>query len=267
MRNSRAISHILYIWGSGESMNTNKTVLVTGAARGIGRAIAIKFAEEEYNVLANYNNSDNMANSLYKSALEKGYKLKVYKADVSKREEVKEMVKYCLSEFKSLDIVINNSGITNIKLFTETSEQEWDTIVNTNLKGTFNVCQEALRQCMINKKEGSIINISSVFGITGGSTEVSYSAAKAGVIGMSKALAKELALSNINVNVIAPGAIATDMLYDNYTEEDLEIVKQEIPMNRFGRVEDIAELAYFLASDNAKYITGQVISPNGGSLV
>lgn len=244
-----------------------KTVLITGAARGIGKEIAISFAEAGYNVLVNYNNSEKMADIVYSKLVEQGYNVRKYKADVSNREEVNKMIEYCLCEFGSIDVLVNNAGITKTCLFTEITEKGWDRQIDVNLKGVFNVTQEALRRFMINQKDGAVINISSIDGISGAACEVAYSAAKAAVIGMTKALAKELAMSNITVNVIAPGAISTDMLHDNYSEEDLEIVKSEIPMGRFGLPKEIAELALFLASDKARYITGQVISPNGGSVI
>lgn len=245
----------------------SKTVIVTGGARGIGKEIVKKFAENGYNVLINYNQSEKMAKVLYEELSSKGYSVKIFKANVAVRDEVIEMVSYCLREFKSIDIVVNNAGITNTNIFTEITNNKWNEIIDTNLNGVFNVSQETLRRYMINAKNGSIINISSVDGISGASCEVAYSASKSAVIGMTKALAKELAMSNITVNAIAPGAIITDMLEDNYTEEDLEIVKDEIPMKRFGTPKEIAELVYFLASENARYITGQVISPNGGSVI
>lgn len=245
----------------------SKTVIVTGGARGIGKEIVKKFAENGYNVLINYNQSEKMAKVLCEELSSKGYSVKIFKANVAVRDEVIEMVSYCLREFKSIDIVVNNAGITNTNIFTEITNNKWNEIIDTNLNGVFNVSQETLRRYMINAKNGSIINISSVDGISGASCEVAYSASKSAVIGMTKALAKELAMSNITVNAIAPGAIITDMLEDNYTEEDLEIVKDEIPMKRFGTPKEIAELVYFLASENARYITGQVISPNGGSVI
>ena len=245
----------------------SKTLLVTGAARGIGKEIAMLFAEQGYNVLLNYNSSEKMAEVVYNKLFEQGYNVRKYKADVSNREEVNKMMEYCLSEFGSIDVLVNNAGITKTNLFTEITEKSWDRQIDVNLKGVFNVTQEALRRYMINKKDGTVINIASIDGISGASCEVTYSASKAAVIGMTKALAKELAMSNITVNVIAPGAISTDMLHDNYSEEDLEIVKSEIPMGRFGLPKEIAELALFLASDKARYITGQVISPNGGSVI
>lgn len=244
-----------------------KTVLITGGARGIGKEIVKIFASKGYNVLINYNRSKRMSEILCEAMQGEGYCVKSFKADVSNRDEVNEMIKYCLDEFGSIDIVINNAGITEVNMFTEIANEKWNKIIDVNLNGVFNVTQEALKQYMISKKDGAIINISSIDGIVGASCEVAYSASKSAVIGLTKALAKELAMSNITVNAIAPGAIITDMLIDNYAEEDLEVVKEEIPMRRFGKPEEIAELAYFLASDKARYITGQVISPNGGSVV
>lgn len=245
----------------------SKTVLVTGAARGIGKEIAKIFAKNKYNVLINYNKSSKMAEITANKLIEQGYNVKIFKADVSNRTEVNNMITYCIKEFGSLDVVVNNAGITNTSMFTEMTTKSWNDIMDINLNGVFNVTQEALKQYMINHKNGSIINISSIDGIVGSSCEVAYSASKSAIIGFTKALAKELALSNITVNAIAPGAISTDMLYDNYEEDDLECVRKEIPMQRFGTAEEIAELVYFLASEKARYITGQVISPNGGSVV
>ena len=245
----------------------SRTVLVTGAARGIGKKIAEIFAQNGYNVLINYNNSEKMAEVTYKNMQEKGYNVKLFKADVSNREEVIAMVEYCLKEFGAIDVIVNNAGITSTNLFSDITVEKWNRIIDVNLNGTFNVTQEALKRYMLGNKNGAIINISSVDGIVGAACEVAYSASKSAIIGMTKALAKELALSNITVNVVAPGAISTDMLNDNYSEEDLEIVKEEIPMKRFGTTEEIANLVCFLASDKARYITGQVISPNGGSVI
>ena len=244
-----------------------KTVIITGASKGIGKEIAEVFAENGYNVLINYNKSSNMANVTYKKLQEKGYNVKLFKADISDRNEVNDMIEYCLKEFKTIDVVINNAGITNTNLLTDISIDSWNEVLNVNINGTFNVTQEALKQYMISNKNGSIINISSIDGMVGASCEVAYSTSKSAVIGMTKALAKELAMSNITVNAIAPGAISTDMLSDNYTEEDLDIVRSEIPMRRFGRAREVADLAFFLASEKARYITGQVISPNGGSVI
>jgi len=244
-----------------------KTVLVTGGARGIGKEIVKIFAKRGYNVLINYNQSSKMAEILYNNLQNEGCNVRIFKANVACRSEVNEMVKYCLNEFNSIDIVVNNAGITDTNMFTEITDEKWNKVMDINLNGVFNVTQETLKQYMISKKDGVIINISSIDGITGSSCEVAYSASKSAVIGLTKALAKELAMSNITVNAIAPGAINTDMLDDNYSEEDLDLVKEEIPMKRFGTPVEIAELVYFLASDNARYITGQVISPNGGSVI
>jgi len=244
-----------------------KTVIITGASRGIGKEISKIFAKNGYNVLINYNKSSKMAEIFCKKLKDAGHNVKTFKADVANREEVNSMIEYCLKEFGSIDVLINNAGITYTNLFTEISLEKWNEIMNINLNGVFNVTQEVLKKYMLSNKDGSIINISSIDGISGSSCEVAYSASKSAVIGMTKALAKELAMSNITVNTIAPGAISTDMLHDNYDESDLEIVKDEIPMKRFGTPEEIAYLAYFLASDKARYITGQVISPNGGSVI
>jgi len=244
-----------------------KTVLVTGGARGIGKEIVKIFAKNGYNVLVNYNQSCKMAEMLCETLQKEGLSVKSFKADVTNRAEVNDMIKYCLEQFKSIDIVINNAGITDTNIFTDITENKWKQVIDINLNGVFNVTQEALKQYMISEKNGAIINISSIDGIAGASCEVAYSASKSAIIGMTKALAKELAMSNITVNAVAPGAVNTDMLQDNYTEEDLELVKEEIPMRRFGMPDEIAEIVYFLASDKARYITGQVISPNGGSVI
>ena len=154
-----------------------------------------------------------------------------------------------------------------VGLFTDMTEEDWNKIVAVNLTGVYNVTQSALKNIMINAKTGTIINISSMWGITGGSCEVAYSATKAGVIGLTKALAKELALSNITVNAIAPGIIATDMMYNNYTEKEIEEMIHEIPLGRLGTPIEVANLALYLASDNARFMTGQVIGLNGGSVI
>lgn len=243
-----------------------KTILITGAAKGIGEAIARKFASLEYNVLVNYNTSEKKALSLKEELLEKGYNVDIYKADVSKREEVNNMISYCLKRFDTLDVVINNSGICEYKLFTDITNSDIEKMLSTTVIGTFNVTQEALNKYMINKKNGVIINISSIWGMVGASCEVNYSTAKAGIIGMTKALAKELGMSNIRVNAIAPGCIDTDML-SGLSLDTINSLKEEIPLGKIGKVEDIANTAAFLASEEASYITGQVISPNGGMVI
>lgn len=242
-----------------------KTALVTGASRGIGKAIATLFAENGYNVLINYNNSEQEALDLYNELKSRGFSVDTYKADVSKKEEVNLMVNYCIGQFEGIDVLVNNAGISKTNLFTDISYEEWDEVISTNLNSVFYVTKKAL-QYMIPQMSGKIINISSIWGMVGGSYEVHYSTSKAAIIGMSKALAKELGPSNIQVNCIAPGVIQTDML-DNIEDYALEVLRQETPLMRLGTVEDIANCALFLASNKSNFITGQVISPNGGFVI
>lgn len=244
---------------------SNKTVLITGASRGIGRATARLFAQNNYNVLINYNKSEKEAYSLLKELKDSGYSADIYKADVSNPFEVNLMVKHCIGTFGKIDVLINNAGIATARLFTDITHEEWNEMINTNLNSVFYTTQASLKY-MISEHAGKIINISSIWGMVGGSLEVHYSTSKAAIIGMSKALAKELGPSNIQVNCIAPGAIQTDML-KNVSEEVLEGLKEETPLMRLGTPEDIANCALFLASDNASFITGQVISPNGGFVI
>lgn len=244
-----------------------KTVLVTGGSRGIGKAIVYAFANSGYNVILNYNQSEQSARNIVEDLKDCKGIVEMFKADVSNREEVDAMVEYVTKEFGGIDVVVNNAGISHVGLFTEIDEEAFRRVMDVNLMGVFNVTQSALNACMLHKKDGSIINISSIWGITGSSCEVAYSASKAGVIGLTKALAKELAPSNITVNAIAPGAIATDMIYKEYTEKEINMIEKDIPMGRLGTPIEIANLALYLASDNARYMTGQVISPNGGMVV
>nr|UWI49158.1 SDR family oxidoreductase [Clostridioides difficile] len=243
----------------------NKTVLVTGGSRGIGKAISKTFAKDGYNVLINFNKSENEVKELYTVLDEKGFSVKLFKADISNREEVENMIDYCIKEFGGLDVLINNAGISQDKLFTDITDEDWDNMMNINLKGSFYCSQTALKY-MISEKKGNIINISSIWGISGASCEVHYSVSKAGIIGMTKALAKEVAPSNIRVNSIAPGVINTDMLSE-YNEDEIDVLVEETPLMRLGTPEDIANCAIFLASDKSSFITGQVISPNGGFVI
>ncbi|WP_209456386.1 elongation factor P 5-aminopentanone reductase [Metaclostridioides mangenotii] len=242
-----------------------KTVLITGSSRGIGSNMAEKFAREGYNVLINYNKSKDKAKELQTRLEGEGLSVKTFKADVSKRDEVESMFEYCLKEFGDLDVLVNNAGVAKGMLFTDISDEDWDNLMNVNLKGVFHCAQTALRH-MISEKKGKIINISSIWGITGGSCEVHYSTSKAGIIGLTKALAKEVGPSNIQVNCIAPGAIVTDML-EQIDGDDLELFRQETPLMKLGKPEDISNCALFLASDKADFFTGQVISPNGGIVI
>ncbi|MCR1518866.1 SDR family oxidoreductase [Clostridioides difficile] len=242
-----------------------KTVLITGGARGIGKAMSKAFAKEGYNVLVNFNKSENEAKELYTILNEKNFSVKLFKADISNREDVEDMVDYCIKEFGGLDVLVNNAGVSQDKLFTDITDEDWDNMMNINLKGSFYCSQVALKY-MISEKKGNIINISSIWGISGVSCEVHYSITKAGIIGMTKALAKEVGPSNIRVNSIAPGVINTDML-SGYNEEDIDALVEETPLMRLGTPEDIANCAIFLASDKSNFITGQVISPNGGFVI
>ena len=240
-----------------------KTVIVTGGSRGIGKSIVKELAKENYNIVLNYNNSEEAAKNIQNELKEKGINIEIFKADVSKREEVKALVQFTLDKFKNIDVLINNAGIAQEKPFVDITDEDWEKMMKVNLNSVFYCTQEVLEN-MIHNKKGCIINISSIWGITGGSCEVHYSVAKAGIDGMTKALAKELAPSNIRVNSIAPGMISTDMSAD-YTEEEIREINNQIPLGKFGEGIDIAKCAKWLIEDN--YTTGQVISPNGGWVI
>ncbi|WMJ76816.1 MULTISPECIES: elongation factor P 5-aminopentanone reductase [unclassified Sedimentibacter] len=246
-------------------MLSSKTVIVTGASRGIGHSIAELFAHKEYNVLINYNHSKESAMHLYDKLKSEGLFVKTYKADVSNRYEVDLMTKFCIEEFGGLDILINNAGICQEKLFTDITDEDLDHMLNTNFKSAFYCSQSALKH-MLPNKQGKIINISSIWGIVGASCEVHYSATKAAIIGFTKALAKELGPSNIQVNCIAPGVIQTEML-SSYNENELGELKEHTPLMRLGNPNDIAGCALYLASLYSNFVTGQVISPNGGFVI
>lgn len=238
----------------------NKVVLVTGASRGIGRTIAKTLALEGNTVVANYNNSKNKAEDL-KAELEKeNINIDIYQADVSKREEVTSMVEYVINKYGKIDVLVNNAGIDLVRLFTEVTDEDWNYVINNNLYSVFCVSQQVAKH-MINAKSGVIINISSIFGQIGASCESIYAVSKAGIDALTKSLAKELSLSNIRVNSIAPGLIDTEMNND-LSEEDIKNVEAEIPLKRIGRTEEIAKTVKMLME--CDYITGQVISVNGG---
>lgn len=235
-----------------------KTVLITGASRGIGRCIAINLAQRGYIVIANYNKSESEAQELKEK-----YNIDIYKSDITKRADVKAMVDYCLNKYEKIDVLINNAGISQIKLFTDITDEDWKNMIDTNLTSIFMVSQEVVKN-MIHNKNGCIINISSMWGQVGASCETHYSASKAGVNGLTKALAKELGLSNIRVNAIAPGVIDTDM-NKNLSSETIKELKEEIPLNKIGKAEDILKCVEWLMEDN--YTTGQIISVNGGMII
>ncbi|MGQ9779806.1 MAG: elongation factor P 5-aminopentanone reductase [Bacillota bacterium] len=242
-----------------------RTALITGASRGIGRATAVLFARHGYNVLINYHASEEAALSLCRALKEEGLSTAVFRADVTDRAAVETMVDYCLARFGGLDVLVNNAGLARTTLFVDITEEEWDEVLAVNLKGVY-LCTRAALRYMLPKKKGKIINISSIWGLVGGACEAHYSAAKAGVIGLTKALAKELGPSGIQVNCIAPGAVETEMLA-GYTEEELNELRRQTPLRRLARPEEIAACALFLASEAADFLTGQVISPNGGLVV
>lgn len=243
--------------------DTQKIAIVTGASRGIGKEVAKELAESGITVIANYNKSEEEAKKLQQELEEKNFKLEIFKADVSKREDVKKLVEYTIEKYGKIDILINNAGISEYKLFTDETDEDWDKLINTNLYSAFAMSQEVIPN-MVHNKKGCIINISSIWGIVGGSLEVLYSISKAGLDGMTKALAKELGPSNIRVNSIAPGMINTKM-NSKFTEKEIEEIKEEIPLERLGNPQDIAKCIKWLIDDN--YTTGQVISINGGWVI
>ncbi len=234
-------------------------VLITGASRGIGRDIAIVLAKNGHKVIANYNKSEQQAIELQNE----NKNIEIYKADVSRREEVHKMVEVILKKYGRIDVLINNAGISENKLFTDVSDQDWTRMINTNLYSVFCVTQEVLPN-MIHNKKGCIVNISSIWGMVGASCETIYSVTKAGINGMTKALAKELGPSNVRVNAIAPGIIDTDM-NKNLTQEDIKNIEEEIPLEKIGKGLDIARCVEWIIQD--EYTTGQIISINGGWII
>lgn len=243
-----------------EKSIVNKVVVVTGGSRGIGAEIVKTLANENYKVILNYNNSKEQAEKIQQELLEQGKEIEIIKADVSKKEEAKKLIQFALNKFNKIDVLINNAGISQEGLFTDVTEEEWQKIMNINLNSVFYCTQQALKY-MIQEQQGCIINISSIWGETGASCEVAYSATKAAINGMTKALAKEVGPSNIRVNAIAPGIIDTDM-NRNLTTEELEQIKEQIPLNKIGKAIDIAKCVKWLIED--EYTTGQIISINGG---
>ena len=240
-----------------------KTVLVTGGSRGIGKCIVENLARDGFNVVLNYNKSEKQAKQIQKELSEQGINIEIYKADVSKREDVKKLVKFTLNKFKNIDILINNAGIAKLQMFNDITDEDWNEMINTNLNSVFYTTQEVLPN-MIHNKNGCIINISSIWGVVGASCEVAYSVSKAGINGMTKSLAKELGLSNIRVNAIAPGVIDTEM-NSNLDNAIKEQIKNDTPLNKIGQPIDIYRCVKWLIED--EFTTGQIISPNGGYVI
>lgn len=249
------------------NIKENKVALITGASRGIGKAIAKKFADNGYNLVVNYRSENTDLKSLEKDLKESNSNIDILfiKADVSKFDECEEMTKKTIDYFGRIDVVVNNSGITKDSLLVRMKEDDFESVINVNLKGTFNVTKNVVPY-MIKKRNGKIVNLSSVVGVSGNSGQSNYAASKAGIIGFTKSIAKELASRGILANCITPGFIRTDMtnvLSDSIKEQ----INIQIPLKRMGEAKEVADAVYFLGSDNNTYITGQVLNVDGGMLM
>ncbi|EOU2020165.1 3-oxoacyl-[acyl-carrier-protein] reductase [Clostridium perfringens] len=246
-------------------MLKDKVAIVTGGTRGIGKAIALKLADHGANIVINYRNSDKEAEELKAILEEKGVKVLTVKCDISNFEDSKNLMDKCKEVFGEIDILVNNAGITKDTLIMRMKEEDFDNVIDVNLKGTFN-CAKHASAIMLKQRFGKIINMTSVVGIAGNAGQVNYAASKAGVIGLTKSLAKELGSRGITVNAVAPGFINTDMTA-SLSEKVKEEASKNIPLKRLGDPEDVANLVGFLASDAANYITGQVINVDGGMVM
>ena len=243
----------------------SKVAFITGATRGIGKAIALELAKEGYNIALNYRTENEALETLKKEISELGVECYPVQGDVSKAEDSERMTKEIIEHFEQIDVLVNNAGITKDKLIQRMKEEEFTDVINVNLVGTFNITKNVIKY-MTKKRYGKIINISSVVGISGNAGQSNYAASKAGIIGFTKSIAKELASRNITANAVAPGFIKTDMtnvLKDEIKEE----IESTIPLKRLGTAEDVAKVVKFLASDDSNYITGQVINVDGGMLM
>lgn len=246
-------------------MLKGKCAIVTGASRGIGKAIALKLASLGANVVVNYRSNEKEALEVENEIKKMGVETLCIKGDISKSEDVDKLITDAKERFGNIDIMVNNAGITKDALILRMKKEDFDSVIDVNLKGVFN-CLKAIAPVMIKQKQGKIINLSSVVGITGNAGQINYSASKAGVIGMTKSLAKEVGSRGITVNAVAPGYIETDMtetLGEKYKEE----MKKNIPLKRLGSANDVAEVVAFLAGDGANYVTGQVIQVDGGMVM
>ncbi len=241
------------------------TVLITGASRGIGAQCAIAFAKAGYDVALNYRRNAEMASALAKEIQSFGVRAIAVQADVADSTQVKRMFEDVRAELGAINVLVNNAGISHVGLLTDMTDDEWRRLIDTDLSGTFYCCREALFD-MIRAHSGVIVNIASMWGEVGASCEAAYSAAKAGVIGLTKALAKEVGPSGVRVNAVSPGVVMTDMMAD-FSEKDVAALKDDTPLMRLGSPEDIADAVLFLASEKARFITGQVLSVNGGMVI
>lgn len=246
-------------------MLESKVALVTGASRGIGRAIALDLAKNGASVAVNFAGSEAKANEVVDEIKANGGNAFAIKADISNGDEVQHMIKEVISQFGKLDILVNNAGITRDNLLMRMKDTEWDDVINTNLKGVF-LCTKGVTRQMMKQRSGRIINIASVVGVSGNAGQANYVAAKAGVIGLTKTTAKELASRNITVNAVAPGFITTDMTDELPEDVKADLLKQ-IPLATLGEPSDIANVVTFLASEKSKYITGQTVHVNGGMVM
>ncbi|WP_368489192.1 3-oxoacyl-[acyl-carrier-protein] reductase [Clostridium sp. BJN0013] len=246
--------------------NLNKKVaLITGGAKGIGKAITLKLAEEGFDIVVNYRSSSNLIEGLIEEVEQRGSKAIAIQGDVSIFEDAKNIMKEAVNAFGRIDVLVNNAGITKDGLILRMKEEDFDQVIKINLKGTFN-CIRHVSPIMVKQRSGKIINISSVVGITGNAGQVNYSAAKAGIIGVTKSTARELASRGINVNAVAPGFIRTDMT-ESLSEKVKENTLNSIPLKRFGTADDVANVVAFLASSSADYLTGQIINIDGGMVM
>lgn len=243
-------------------MFEGKVALVTGASRGIGRETALKLAAGGAFVIVNYSGNTEAAEAVVKEIISNGGTAEAYKCNVQDFDAVKEMVDYIIKRHKRIDIIVNNAGITRDNLVLKMSEEDFDCVIDVDLKGAFNTSKHVMRY-MLKQKSGKIINISSLVGVTGNAGQVNYSAAKAGLIGLTKSLAREMAAKNITVNAVAPGYVDTDMIKE-LPDKVKEQLFESVPMKRAGKPSDIANAVCFLASEQADYITGQVLEVNGG---